>query len=205
MVTPGGRQTVVVINESGLYSLIMSSKLPSAKRFKRWVTSEVLPSIRKHGAYINDEILAEAIKSQDFAFELFRKLQSEKGKNEALTDYVTELRPKARYCDLILQCKNAVQVTLIARDYGMTAVAFNRLLHDLGIQFRIGPTWVLYKRHADQGYTKSKTYCTPSGMGVIHTQWTQKGRLFLYEALAAAGIFPLMESFEAAGFGEAWQ
>lgn len=191
-----GRQNrnMAVINESGLYSLILSSKLPSAKRFKRWVTSEVLPSIRKHGAYLTDAVLEQVLQSPELAFQLFQELQAEKDKTVALLDKVERLAPKARYCDRILQCGNAVQVSLIARDYGMTAIAFNRLLHDSGIQFRIGSTWVLYKRYMDQGYTKSKTYYTPGGAGIIHTQWTQKGRLFLYEMLAEAGVFPVMES-----------
>lgn len=203
----GRSQEATLINESGLYSLILSSKLPSAKRFKRWVTSEVLPSIRKHGAYIIDEVLEEAAKNQDFAFELFCKLQAEKGKTAALLDKVVTLAPKARYYDLILQSKGIVQVSLIAKDYGMSAVTFNRLLHDLGIQYRIGSTWVLYQRHANQGYTKSRTYYTPHGSSVIHTYWTQKGRLFLYEMLGASGILPLMETVDAAdfAFGEAWQ
>jgi prophage antirepressor-like protein len=185
---------VTIINESGLYSLILNSKLSTAKRFKRWVTSEVLPSIRKHGAYITDAVLEEVMKSHDVAFDLFCKLRAERGKTEALLDRVEALAPKARYCDLILGCGSAVQVSVIAKDYGLTAVAFNRLLHDLRIQFKVGVTWVLYQRHADQGYTKSRTYYTPGGTCVVHTCWTQKGRLFLYETLAGAGVFPLMES-----------
>lgn len=203
--TLGGGQNMVVVNESGLYVVILRSDKPNAKKFRRWITSEVLPSIRKHGAYITEEILEEAIRSQDFAFELFQKLQSEKGKNAALLDKVERLAPKARYCDLVLQCRNAVLASVIAKDYGMTAVAFNRLLHDFGVQYKAGGTWLLYQRYANQGYTKSKTYYTPGGSGIVHTQWTQKGRLFLYETLAAAGVFPLMESFETAGFEEAWQ
>jgi len=189
----GRKQDANYIPEGDLYRLIIRSKLPAAVRFEKWVFNEVLPSIRKHGAYINEDILEEAIRNQDFAFELFRNLQAEKGKTAALLDKVETLVPKARYYDVILHSSGAVQVTLIARDYGMTAVAFNRLLHDLGIQFRIGTTWVLYKRHADQGYTKSQTYFTPSGKGVVHTCWTQKGRLFLYETLCEAGVFPVME------------
>jgi len=198
---------VTIINESGLYALILSSKLPSAKLFKRWVTSTVLPSIRKHGAYITDEILEEAIKSQEFAFELLQKLQAEKGKTAALLDKVETLAPKARYYDIVLQSKGVVQVSVIAKDYGMSAVAFNRLLHDLRIQYRVGGTWVLYQRFADKGYTKSRTYYTASGGCVIHTYWTQAGRLFLYDALGESGILPLMEIEDAADFifGEAYQ
>jgi len=203
----GRKQKTAIINESGLYAVILRSDKPNAKKFRRWITSEVLPSIRKHGAYVIDEVLEEAAKNQDFAFELFRKLQAEKGKTAALLDKVETLAPKARYYDLILQSKGIVQVSLIAKDYGMSAVTFNRLLHDLGIQYRIGSTWVLYQRHANQGYTKSRTYYTPHGSSVMHTYWTQKGRLFLYDMLGAAGILPLMEIEDAAdfAFGEAFQ
>ena len=200
--TLGGTQKLTVINESGLYALIFGSKLPAARDFKRWVTSEILPSLRKHGAYITDAVLDEVMKSQDFAFELFKKLQSEKGKTAALLDKVQTLAPKATYCDQILKCTGALQVSIIARDYGMTAVAFNRLLHKIGIQFRVGSTWVLYKRFADQGYTKSNTYCTPSGTGVVHTLWTQKGRMFLYNTLCTVGVVPLMEVCEEYDFFE---
>lgn len=192
--TKSGVQQLNLIPEGDLYRLIIRSKLPAAERFERWVMDEVLPGIRKHGAYITDAILDEVMKSQDFAFELFQKLQAEKNKTAALLDKVESLAPKARYCDQILQCKTAVQVSLIAKDYGMSAVAFNRLLHDLGIQYKIGVTWVLYQSFADQGYTQSKTYITPSGCGLAHTCWTQKGRFFLYDALCAAGIYPLAEA-----------
>lgn len=191
-----GRQnrSMAVINESGLYSLILSSKLPSAKRFKRWVTSDVIPSIRKHGAYLTDAVLEQVLQSPELAFQLFQELQAEKGKTGALLDKLEEIAPKARYCDQILRSEDTVQVSVIAKDYGMTAVAFNRLLHDLGIQYRIGGTWLLYQRYADQGYTKSRTYYLPGGSCVIHTYWTQKGRLFLYEVLGYAGVLPMMEA-----------
>jgi len=195
-----------LINESGLYAAIIGSRLPKAKAFKRWVTSEVLPSIRKHGAYITDETLEKILESPVFAQRLFRTIAEERQKNAALLDKVETLAPKARYYDLILQSGGIVQVSLIAKDYGLSAVTFNRILHDFGIQYRIGSTWLLYQRHANQGYTKSRTYYTPHGSSVMHTYWTQKGRLFLYDMLGASGILPLMETMDAAGFafGEAW-
>lgn len=192
--TLGGEQKLAVINESGLYSLILSSKLPSARRFKHWVTSEVLPSIHKHGAYLTDEALEQMLQSPELAFQLFQELLEEKGKASALIDKVETLAPKARYYDLVLQSKDTVQVSVIAKDYGMTAVAFNRLLHALRIQYKIGGTWLLYQRFADHGYTRSRTYYTHGGSCAVHTYWTQKGRLFLYQALAEAGILPLMEA-----------
>lgn len=184
---------ITVINESGLYSLILSSKLPKAKEFKRWVTSEILPSIRKHGAYVTDEVLEAAIKSQDFAFDLFQKLLTEKGRNIALQSKVNSLAPKAQYCDVILQCKNTVPVSIIAKDYGYSAVAFNRLLHNLRIQYKMSGTWILYQGFAGEGYTQSRTYYTADGVAVTHTHWTQKGRMFLYNALRREGILPMIE------------
>ncbi|MDL2294747.1 phage antirepressor [Ruminococcaceae bacterium OttesenSCG-928-D13] len=184
----------ILINESGLYSLILSSKLPTAKKFKRWVTSEVLPSIRKHGAYATRDVLEGALDDPELALALFRKLRDEQSRTDALMDRVEELAPKARYCDTILQCRNAVPITLVAKDYGMSAIAFNRLLFDLGVQHRVGTAWVLYQKYASKGYTQSRTYYTPGGCAAIHTCWTQKGRLFLYEFLRARHILPAIES-----------
>lgn len=185
---------ITIINESGLYSLIMSSTLPAAKKFKRWVTSEVLPSIRKHGAYLFDTVLEEAVKSQDFAIELFGKLQAEKGKTAVLQDKLHTLLPKAVYYDLILQSKNAIPASLIAKDYGMTVVAFNALLHDLRIQYKCGGAWLLYQPYANKGYTKTRTYFINETTSAIHTYWTQAGRLFMYERLKTYGIVPLTEA-----------
>jgi prophage antirepressor-like protein len=189
-----GNPNKTLINESGLYSLILSSKLPTARKFKRWVTSEVLPSIRRHGVYVTEEILDEILHSQEFAFDLFKKLAEERQKTAALETLAEELAPKAIYCDLILQCKNAISVSVIARDYGMTAVAFNRLLHSLRIQFRVSGTWLLYQEHTGKGYTKTTTYRVDKRVSAVHTRWTQAGRLFLYETLKSYGYLPLMES-----------
>jgi prophage antirepressor-like protein len=190
---------VTIINESGLYSLILSSKLPKAKRFKRWVTSEVLPSIRRHGAYITEEILIEMLQNSEFTSELLDRLLAEREQNALLRERIEALAPKARYYDLILQSKNAVQVSIIAKDYGMTAVSFNQLLHELGIQFKLGGTWLLYQGLTGKGYTCSRTYHVNEEKSVMHTYWTQAGRLFLYKTLKENGIIPLVEDFNAAG------
>lgn len=190
----GREQQTTVINESGLYSLILSSKLPTAKKFKRWVTSEILPSIRKHGAYLTDETLRQVLRSPEFAVQLFQELQSEKEKTAALEEYLEEAAPKAHYCDTVLTCSNALPVSIIAKDYSMTAIAFNRLLNDLGIQYRLGSTWLLYKEWDGKGYTHSRTYHINDKTAVVHTYWTQKGRMFLYDRLAWFGILPISES-----------
>jgi len=185
-----------LINESGLYSLILSSKLPSAKAFKRWVTSDVLPSIRKHGAYILDDVLREAQRSQEYAVDLFARLADEKAKVKSLETQARLAAPKIRYYDIILQSPDAVQVSIIAKDYGMSAVGFNKMLCKLGVQFRMGKTWLLYQKYAKHGYTLTNTYIVYGKIASIHTCWTQKGRLFLYGLLAKNGVLPQAESAE---------
>ena len=181
------------ITEGNLYRLIIRSKLPAAERFERWVFDDVLPTIRKHGMYATDETLEEMFRNSEYADALIRTLAEERKKNIALEDLTEELAPKAFYCDLVLQSKSAVPVSLIAKDYGMSAAAFNSLLHDLGIQYKVGGTWLLYQRHAGNGYTHTRTYHVGEKTTAMHTCWTQKGRLFLYKRLKYWGFLPLIE------------
>jgi phage antirepressor YoqD-like protein len=139
-------------------------------------------------------VLKEAANSQDFVSELIGKLQAESGKVEALTALSEELAPKAMYCDIILQSKNAVPVSVIAKDYGMSAAAFNILLHNLRIQYKAAGIWLPYQQYAGKGYTKTRTYIISETASAIHTYWTQKGRRFLYEKLKSRGIVPSAES-----------
>lgn len=110
---------------------------------------------------------------------------------------IEELQPKASYYDLILQCKDLIATTIIAKDYGMSAKAFNAMLHEMGIQYKQGDTWVLYSKYQGNGYLKTRTHNYPDANGVQHSKehsyWTQKGRLFLYEELKKNGILPTME------------
>nr|WP_312577794.1 phage antirepressor KilAC domain-containing protein [Sedimentibacter sp.] len=92
-----------------------------------------------------------------------------------------------------------MQVSIIAKDYGMTAVSFNHLLHELGIQFKLGSTWLLYQELAGKGYTCSRTYHINEERSIMHTYWTQAGRLFLYKTLKENGLIPLIEDLDAAG------
>ena len=127
--TPFGKQTMTVINESGLYSLILSSKLPTAKAFKRWVTSEVLPSIRKHGAYLTDQKIEEILSDPDTIIKLATDLKAERERRLAAEQRVNELTPKASYYDLVLQNKSLVTISQIAKDYGMSGREMNAKLH----------------------------------------------------------------------------
>lgn len=197
-----GNPNMTIINESGLYSLILSSKLPKAKEFKHWVTSEVLPSIRKHGMYAMDEL----IENPDLAIKALTALKEEREKTKKLTETVavqnqqiSELKPKASYYDVVLNCKDLVSVTEIAKDYGKSARWLNEKLHELGIQFKQGSKiWLLYQKYADKGYTSTKTQTYNGNDGNVHTKvhtyWTQKGRLFIYDLLKKQGILPLIEN-----------
>ena len=187
------KSNAVIINESGLYSLILSSKLTSAKKFKRWVTSEVLPSLRKHGAYFTAETLHKTMSDPRELAKLLTTLADEQEKRRKLEEENAFLSVKANYYDRILQSKNSVPVTQIAKDYGMTAIAFNRMLHDYGIQYSIRNSWVLYAEYANLGYTQSKTYQIGDDKAIMHTCWTQAGRIFLYNFLAERGITPMCE------------
>lgn len=196
----GREQSTTIINESGLYSLILSSKLPNAKAFKRWITSEVLPSIRKHGLYATDELLD----NPDLIIQMATKLKEEREVRKALeienkvqSQQIAELTPKATYYDLILQCKDLLSMTEIAKDYGKSAKGMNKLLNEFGIQYKQGGVWFLYAKYQDKGYTQTKTQNYPKPDGTqgsgVHMYWTQKGRLFLYDLLKSEDILPMVE------------
>lgn len=190
----GQKRTMVVINESGLYSLILSSKLENAKKFKRWVTSEVLPSIRKTGGYQIPQTYAEALRALADKTEEAENMAREM---IAMNDKIEEMQPKITYLDLILESKDTMTVTQIAQDYGISAQALNNRLHELGIQHKVNGQWVLYSQYLGQGYTHSHTHKFTHRDGSTgtnpNTEWTQKGRLFLYEKLKDNGILPDIE------------
>ena len=113
--TPSGKQNTTIINESGLYALIFGSKLESAKRFKHWVTSEVLPSIRKHGAYMTEETIEKALMEPDFLIQLATKLKSEQEKNKKLTAKVEQDKPKVLFADAVASSQTSILVGDLAK------------------------------------------------------------------------------------------
>ena len=193
----GQNRTVTVINESGLYSLILSSKLQSAKEFKRWVTSEVLPTIRKRGAYLTDSAIEQTLTDPDFLIKLATQLKTEREGRLIAEQQVAEDRPKVTYYDKILANPSLVTITVIAKDYGMSGREMNTKLHELGIQYKQGKTWLLYSKYQHNGWTQSNTTMVKRKDGtekaVLNTKWTQKGRLGLYEVLNKHNIYPLIE------------
>ena len=201
----GKIQEINYIPEGDVYRLIVSSKLPSAERFERWVFDEVLPTIRRHGLYAIDDIIADP----DLGIRALLALKAEREARKALEvdnkikdQQIAELKPKASYYDLILQCPSLLTVTEIAKDYGLSAKALNKMLHDFGVQFNQSGVWLLYSRYQGYGYTQTKTRIyrrTDGTQGAwTYTYWTQKGRLFLYDLLKRRGVLPMIERTEAA-------
>ncbi|MCQ4363043.1 phage antirepressor [Mycobacterium gordonae] len=182
-----------IVSESGLYSLILGSRKPEARAFKRWVTHEVLPSIRKTGAYtapaavpsyaIEDPI--ERAKRWITEEEERRTLQLETGRQAAI---LAEQAPKVSYYEKILRSPDAISVTQIASDYGITPQLLNDFLREHGIQRKTGRQWVLRREYADKGFTKSETTTFGEGGTRVYTKWTQEGRLLIDRLLTEHGI-----------------
>lgn len=174
--TLGGLQEMIVVNESGLYSLIMTSRKPEAKVFKRWTTHEVLPSIRKHGAYATDATIDKILNDPEFGIQLLTTLKEER-----------EKRIKAEKTNAILMHVNKTYTaTEIAKELGFSsAIALNRFLHDKHIQFKQNQTWVLYSDYADCGYEEIKQEVLDNGKIIYHRRWTQLGRDFLLQRFSS--------------------
>ena len=200
--TLGGSQKLIVINESGLYSLILSSKLPAAKKFKRWVTSELLPSIRRTGMYAAYDYL----QTPDFLMQVARELKFNKmyireleDTVDELEDTIDELTPKTEQCSVTFMTDDLKSVSLIAKDYGKSGIWLNKYLCDKKVQCKIDQTYVLNDKYAGKGYIGTKTYTVYSEDCLYHsktqTYWTEKGRKFIYELLKSDGIFPVSEQY----------
>lgn len=183
--TRGGYQKMSIVNEPGLYRLISASRAKNARKFQRWVYHEVLPSIRKHGAYMTPATIEKVLLNPDFIIKLATDLKNEREKNAIL-------QPKADYCDLVLSSEGAVPVTVIAKEYGMSGVTFNKLLNSEQIQYVRDNVWLLYRKYDGRGYTVTETL-NVNGLNRMYTRWTQKGREFLYHFLKARGIVPVRE------------
>jgi prophage antirepressor-like protein len=148
------RTRAIVINESGLYALILSSKLPQAKVFKRWVTSEVLPAIRKTGHY------------------------------ELTSTELMQLAGKAEYCDEVLESVSCFTTTQIAKELSMTVHDLTRLLMERGVMYKQTGQYMLYADYARKGYAKNRTHTHYDAEGELHTRtylvWTEEGRRFIH-------------------------
>ena len=189
----GGRPTVDhQITLSMAKELCMLQRSEKGKQFRQYFIS-VEEAWNKPEA-----VMARALQMAN------RKLDQIMRANTELTDTVAvqrqqiaELQPKASYYDVVLNCKDLISTSVIAKDYGKSAIWLNQYLHDKGVQYKQGAIWLLYQKHAQRGYTNTKTQSFLGSDGKthtkVHTYWTQNGRLFIYDLLKADGIVPLIE------------
>ena len=177
----GRKQRAIFINESGLYALILSSKLESAKRFKRWVTGEVLPAIRKQGGYL----LAKQGESEQEV--MTRAMEIVKTTLTRRDEQIARLKPRAEYADSVLDSINCITTTQLAKELGMTAQELNRRLCEMRIQYWQSGQYMLYADYARQGFAKSRTRRHVCKHGIVMTEmylvWTERGRNFIHQLL----------------------
>lgn len=186
--------------ESEVYRLIMKSQLPNAERFQDWVCNEVLPSIRKHGAYMTGETLAKMLQNPDSLIELLTALKSEQERNATLSIQNTMnarnievMKPKAEYYDAVLQSNTLIQTDIIAARLGISAIKLNKFLCELGIQYKRGDAYVLGSNMRGKGFEGYKThYYNDLNTGKVktkqHMYWTEKGANFIinfYKSITA--------------------
>ncbi len=195
IITRTNNTSATFLTEDGLYEVLMQSRKPIAKQFKKQV-KEILKSVRKHGLYAKQELLD----NPDLFIEALQELKRERAEKEKLAldnkikaQQIAEMQPKASYYDLVLNCKGLIKISVIAKDYGMSGTKLNKLLHKLKVQYKQSDIWLLYAKYQDCGYTQTKTHTIDDDRTKIHTYWTQKGRLFIYELLKNEGILPMIE------------
>lgn len=195
--TPGGKQDIAAINEYGLYNLVLSSRKPEAKEFKRWITHDVIPAIRKTGSYSMaiPQTLPEALRAYANEVESHNATKAIVAQQE---QQIAEFKPVKDYVDKILSSKSCLTITQIAAGYGMSAQELNKILHEAGLQRKVGDQWILYKQHMSKGFTKSETFtfCRSDGRldSKITTKWTQKGRLEIHNILSNLDIHAVCEN-----------
>lgn len=180
------------ITEPMVYKLAFKANNALAEKFQDWLAAEVLPQIRKHGMYATDELL----NNPDLLIEVATKLKEERTLRLVAEQKVAEMQPKVNYHDIILANKSVTPISFIAKNYGMSAMQMNKLLHDFGIQYRQGKAWLLYAKYQNEGYTHIEMVPVKGTDNLKPImKWTQKGHLFLYNFLKEHDILPNIELF----------
>ena len=202
--TSGQRREVNVVTESGLYSLILRSNKPEAKTFKRFVTHEVLPAIRKHGVYATQDKIEEMLTDPDVMIQALTQLKNERllrqqaeqraqlaSEQLQITETVVKQQaPKVQYYDRVMQSTDVFAIDVIASDLGLTAVKLNRFLAERGVQYKQQGCWVLTAKYRNQGLTRTKTHTFDRSNGEKgssqHMYWTEKGKELIYKLYSTA-------------------
>ena len=182
--TLGGKQNMTVINESGLYALVFGSRLESAKRFKHWVTSEVLPSIRNHGIYATDNVIDNILNNPDFGIQLLTELKEERAEKERLALENKEMKPKVEYHDNVLNKSDLITTTVIAKDLGLSsAVKLNQVMYANHIIYKGNfGSWCPYAEYEwliKEGYADYQSYAKEHTK--LCLKWTEKGRKWIMD------------------------
>ena len=171
----------ILINESALYTLVLRSKIKDARIFRRWVTSEVLPSIRKQGGYM----MARPDESDEVI--LARALQIMQATLQRRDELIAKLQPRAEYADHVLDSITCITTTQLAKELDMTAQELNRLLCEMHIQYWQSGQYLLYADYARQGYAKNRTHSYRGHDDTLRTNtylvWTERGRDFIHRLL----------------------
>lgn len=192
-----GNPARTIINKSGLNSLIANSTSPRAAEFRQWAAQKLTPSIRKHTTHAANKKLEEALNRLNTVTRLATDLKNERERRLIAEQRVNELTSNLTYYDKILAHEAPVTMARIAEDYGWSYGAMNRKLSELGVIYKEGDTWLLCDKYQHEGWTLSKVFSKDKTDGtqkaIIHTEWTQKGRLGLYELLKKHNILPLIE------------
>lgn len=201
----GREQNAIFVNEQNLYKVIMRSDKPQAEPFQDWVCGDVLPSIRRTGGYIatnssmtDAEIMAKAVLvAQSTIEQRNERIKQLEVENAGQKMLIAQMQKGNDYLNIILQSKGTLATTQVAADYGMSAIAFNKKLNEMHIQHKVNGQWILYSEFMGKGYVHSDTISFFHKDGRPDTRlctvWTQRGRLFLYDALKEIGILPLVE------------
>ena len=195
------------LTESGLYKLAFRSNKESAERFTDWVAEEVLPSIRKHGAYMTPNALQEAINNPDFTIGLLEALKKEQNEKleeqnkrieaenkanvleqekENLSNVIAEVTPKVKFSEEVLETNDTMTARQIAADYGLSAEKLNKILQKEKIQYKCNGQWILYQKYKNKGYEDYKTG-VKYGHSFTQMVWTQKGRMFIHQVMTEKG------------------
>lgn len=166
----GRAQQATIINEDGLYDVILESRKPEAKAFRKWITGQVLPSIRKHGAYMTDDVLEKTLNDPDYMIGLLTALKNEKSKRIEAEKTV----------NILTHVNKTYTATEIAKELGFkSATALNKDLQNRKIQFNQNGTWLFYSKYSDKGYVEIKQDVLDNGKVIYHRRFTQMGREFL--------------------------
>ena len=174
--TPGGRQRMSIISESGLYSLILGSRKPEAKAFKRWITHEVIPSIRKHGAYMTDSLLDALEAHPEAVPEYLNRLRSENARNRELTRRLRLALPKAEYYDAFVDPADCTNIRTTAKELGVPEKQFTRYLEEKKYLFR-DKNRKLFPRAVKKS----------AGLFLVRDFYTECGKLGHYTLITPAG------------------